>query len=108
MPTRLGRVTRAEEFSNILRNGSRTSRHGVVLAFCPSSLGPRLGFAVGRAAGNAVHRNRFRRVIREHLRHMTLPPVDMVVTVRANIRDLDNDGLRNSLAAILEKNGWLS
>lgn len=108
MPTRLGRILRAEEFSNILRNGTRTSHHGVVFAFCPAEDMARLGFAVGRAAGNAVHRNRFRRVIREHLRLQALPPVDIVVTVRATLRNLDNEAIRKSVSVILEKNGWLS
>ncbi len=108
MSARLGRLTHPDDFSLILRSGTRTSRNGVVLAFCPSQCGPRLGFAVGRAAGNAVHRNRFRRVIRELLRQKSLPAVDMVITARAPIRDLDNQKLRQTVETILEKNGWLS
>ena len=52
----------------------------------PNGLGrARLGLAVGvRAAGNAVNRNRVKRVVREAFRHIhqELPAVDLVVNAR--------------------------
>jgi ribonuclease P protein component len=108
MSARLGRIIRSEDFSDILRNGARVSRSGIGVVFQPSPQGPRLGFAIGKPAGNAVQRNRMRRVIRELLRHSVLPNVDVVVTMRGAIRDLSNNDIRASIQSILEKNGWLS
>ena len=53
----------------------------------PNGLGlARLGLAVGvKSAGNAVNRNRIKRVVREAFRRakQELPPVDIVVNARA-------------------------
>lgn len=108
MPARLGRIIRSEDFSDILRHGTRVSCSGIGVVFRASSQGPRLGFAIGKPAGNAVQRNRLRRVIRETLRQLVLPKVDVVVTMRGTIRSLSNDEMRASMKSILEKNGWLS
>lgn len=102
----LGRITRSDEFSDILRKGNRATTGGVVMMHCASDVGPRLGFAVGRSAGNAVHRNRFRRVAREFLRRQTLPAVDVVLTVRVPLQKMTNNDVRNALTALLQKNGW--
>ena len=108
MPARLGRIIRSEDFSDILRYGTRVSSSGIGVVFCTSTQGPRLGFAVGKPAGNAVQRNRLRRVVREVLRRQELPKVDLVVTMRGAIRALSNDDIRKGIKSVLEKNGWLS
>lgn len=108
MPARLGRIIRSEDFSDILRHGTRVSGRGIGVIFRPSLFGPRLGFAIGKPAGNAVQRNRMRRVIREQMRQLVLPQIDIVVTMRGAIRTLSNDDIRKSINLILEKNGWLS
>ncbi|PIR21238.1 MAG: ribonuclease P protein component [Deltaproteobacteria bacterium CG11_big_fil_rev_8_21_14_0_20_47_16] len=107
MRPRLGRITHPSDFSDILKQGERSSRQGIVLISRPNSGFARLGFAVGRAAGNAVQRNRFRRVIREFLRHQSLPNIDMVIMVRAPISKSGNAELRDAMRALLQKRGWI-
>lgn len=68
----------------------------------PNTFGhARLGLAVGiRAAGNAVNRNRVKRLARESFRHryLELPAVDLVVNARPAAGKATNPEIRASLA----------
>jgi ribonuclease P protein component len=70
----------------------------------PNALGhARLGLAVGvRAAGNAVRRNRVKRIIRETFRahQQELPPVDLVVNAKPGAGQANAAVLRASLVAL--------
>jgi len=67
----------------------------------PNELGyARLGMSVSyRTVGNAVCRNRIRRLIREvfRLNHATLPALDFVVTSRPGARNAEKPALLTSL-----------
>jgi ribonuclease P protein component len=67
---------------------------------------PRLGLAVAvKVAGNAVARNRLRRIVRESFRlhQRELPSVDLVVSARPASRTAAASALRASLAALWKK-----
>ena len=70
----------------------------------PNGLGhARLGLAVGvRAAGNAVNRNRVKRVVREAFRqiHQELPAVDLVVNARPAAGKASNADMTVSVTAL--------
>jgi len=80
------RLTSRGEFDRVHRQGSRSSDEFFVVIARPNGLEhPRLGMAVGvRAAGNAVCRNRIKRLIRESFRNNQsgLPSLDLVVNAR--------------------------
>lgn len=66
----------------------------------------RLGLAVSlKVTGNAVARNRLRRIVRDSFRlhqHM-LPAADIVVAARPRVREASGEHLRASLAGLWKK-----
>ncbi|HET9693341.1 MAG TPA: ribonuclease P protein component [Steroidobacteraceae bacterium] len=100
---RAGRLTDKPQFDAVHRQGQRASDALFLVITRPNDTGrPRLGLAVGvKAAGNAVQRNRLKRLVRESFRHrqQDLPPVDVVINARAAAARAGNDEIRASLAA---------
>lgn len=87
------RLTRRPQFTACYDRGERHyTRHFVVFALARSAESPagpgRLGLAVTRKCGNAVERNRIKRVLREffRLRQQDMPAMDIVVTPKRHLR----------------------
>ena len=82
-----GRIIRKTgEFDRVYRSGQRFRGNGFVVIVLPSNQAEsRLGISVQRKAGNAVRRNRIKRLVREvfRLRRELFPlSSDIVVTIR--------------------------
>jgi ribonuclease P protein component len=102
---RTSRLTRPSEYKKVFAKGRRHSGGCFVLLVTPNMLGiPRLGLVVPRRQeSRAVDRNRVKRVVRESFRTCrgTLPPLDIVVMLRA--RAQDNQVLRTQLSQLWRK-----
>jgi len=100
---RASRLTDKPQFDVVHRQGQRFSDALFLVITRPNETGrARLGLAVGvKAAGNAVQRNRIKRLVRESFRHaqQELPPVDVVINARTAAAKAGNPDIRASLAA---------
>lgn len=95
------RLRHKSEFDRVYRD-SRRSTDGCFAILTRNSGGtiPRLGLSIAaRIIGNAVRRNRIKRLIRESFRQHQheLPAVDIVVNARSGARDADNAAIVRSL-----------
>lgn len=82
------RIVRTEDFKRTMEKGAKLrSSHFIVFCFRrDGNGGARLGLSVSRKVGNAVCRNRWKRLIREVFRRkirFMIPETDIVVMVRA-------------------------
>ncbi|MGQ0384658.1 MAG: ribonuclease P protein component [Gammaproteobacteria bacterium] len=101
------KLSAAADFERARRS---RERHGdaffIVQCAANDSDTARLGMAVGtRAVGNAVRRNRLRRLIRESFRlhRQELPAVDVFVTAKAAARAAGNAELFASLQSLWQQ-----
>lgn len=109
-PLRFGvdlRLRSKLQFDAVYAGGRRIDDRFFALRIKPNGLThPRVGLAVAvKTAGNAVKRNRLRRLIRESFRlaQHELPPVDVVVAAKFPAAAAPVTSLRDSLATLWKR-----
>ena len=84
------RITRRAEYTACYNGGQRRfTKYFVVFTYDPGIIGHgRLGLAVTKKCGNAVARNRIKRVLRAFFRlhQQEMPSLDIVVTPKKHLR----------------------
>jgi ribonuclease P protein component len=106
------RILKASEFRKVYQEGMRVAGQ-YFAAFClrvprDGAAGPRLGFTVPRAFGNAVMRNRVKRRLRETLRvrWRDLPPEwDIVLNPRRAALTASPEELRREVDRLITRCG---
>ena len=80
------RLSRSRDFDTVYRQGRSTASRFLVLYWFPQEepAPPRFGFSVPRSVGDAVTRNRIKRLVREWLRlHGWIPKgMDVVIVAK--------------------------
>jgi ribonuclease P protein component len=101
------RLRAPKQFTQVYNQGRRLGNECFSANVWPNSQGvARLGLSIAaRTVGNAVHRNRIRRAIREtfRLHQNELPALDIVIGARALARDALPARLNASLTKLWKK-----
>ncbi len=120
-----GRLSRSEDFARVYRTGRSVANNYLVLYYFERSKsevangndmgGSRVGFSVSKKLGNAVDRNRIKRVMREALRtyeHSLRGNMDLVLIARSPIIVLLESGgqraVQEKMVEVLRKASLLS
>jgi len=100
-------LTRKAQFEAVYDNGSPWVDKAIVMRALPNGLSiSRFGFTVSRRVGNAVVRNRVKRLLREILRQAPLQPGwDLVFIARTPAARADYHGLGKSVTKLLSRAG---
>jgi len=101
------RLRKKAQFDRVFRRGARLDgRLFTLLVAANGGSQDRLGLAVSRRVGDAVVRNRARRLLRESFRRLPAagrPPVDLVVLAKPEIAGLALAEVERELRARLER-----
>ncbi|MFC1883549.1 ribonuclease P protein component [Thermodesulfobacteriota bacterium] len=99
------RLLKRADFVNLNRSGKRHYTHHFIVIYKNNGLGfARLGVTVGKKIGNAVKRNRIKRLIREYFRlnKSSFPKgFDFAIIARRDASYLDIEKIKDELGSAI-------
>jgi ribonuclease P protein component len=106
------RLTRSTDVQRVRRSG-QSYAHPLLVLYALRSDGPavHVGVSAGRTVGNAVKRNRAKRLLRAAMSDLLprmLPGSDLLLIARSPLPDSDLYQTRAALANLLKRAGLLS
>ncbi len=106
------RLTRSTDFKRVRRSG-KSYAHPLVVLYALKSDEPnvRVGVSAGLAVGNAVKRNRAKRLLRAAMNELlpqTIPGSDLMLIARAPLPESNLEQTREALSVLLKRAGLLS
>jgi ribonuclease P protein component len=99
------RLTKTNEFAAVYQHGDSQVNRFLVMRSIPNGLDiTRFGFIASKRVGNAVARNRVKRLLRESLRHTPVEPGrDIVLIARSPACAADYHSLRAAAHQLLRR-----
>ena len=101
------RILKRNEFIQLSKFGRKLHNQDFIVIFAPGHFGrSRLGITVTRKVGNAVKRNRIKRLVREYFRlnrHLLSGDWDINVIAKKEAADLSSEKIFGSLCNIFER-----
>ena len=106
------RLTRSNDFKRVRRSG-KSYAHPLVVLYVLKSDEPsvHVGVSAGLAVGNAVRRNRAKRLLRAAMNELlprTVTGSNLVLIARSPLPDSNLQQTRTALSSLLERAGLLS
>ena len=105
------RLTRSIDFTRVRNQGKSFAHPLVVLVKLPTAENrPRVGISTSRSVGNAVQRNRAKRLLRESMRPslpMLLPGWDLVLIARSRLVKAPFEDVKKAVNQLLRRAGLL-
>jgi ribonuclease P protein component len=105
------RLTRSTDFERVRRFGKSYAHPLVVLIALPNEMDQsRFAVSAGRSIGNAVQRNRAKRILRETIRPLIptiTPGWDLVILARKPMTNASFDEIGSALTSLLSRTNLL-
>ena len=105
------RLRKSSDFQRVRQHGNANAHPLVVLIFLPNQLGTlRVGITTGKSIGNAVRRNRAKRVLNAAVTSLIpqiQPGYDIVLQARRAASRSNSTQLQLTIQSLLEKSGIL-